>query len=267
MQSSIMPESGNFDLAEYDPRRPAVQRKLKVRASSGNGYAIPDVLLVHACRAFYQAGDMDRCGLLFEVLIIRCHPVFLKFARGLRHNPSAAEDAIAEMRLQFWKELIDPNEVFMEQNFGVYITRLAVDGFKHQMRQEGLRARGEDDAPTASRHVPAGRVESLDRPRHGDDAALTLADTVADTTDDMEQFIGNEAAKEILRFIPDKLNRTIVYLRAILKIPWAEVVAEVKMSDRMVRLRYQTALTQMRMGMAKRGDLPPGTNIFNAGLE
>ncbi len=262
-----MPEPGDFDLAEYDPRRPAVQRKLKMRAPSGNGYAIPDVLLVRACRAFHQAGDVERCGLLFEVLIVRCQPVFMKYARGLRHNPSAAEDAIAEMQLQFWKELIDPNEVFMEQNFGVYITRLAVDGFKHQMRQEGLRVRGEDDATGASRYVPASRVESLDRPRHGDDPSLTLADTVAGATDDVEQFIGNEAAIEIMRFIPDRLNRTIVYLRAILKIPWADVVTYVKMSDRMVRLRYQTARTQMRIGLAKRGELPPGTSIFDAELD
>jgi DNA-directed RNA polymerase specialized sigma24 family protein len=156
-----------------DPMRAGVRAQLALRTPHG-GYVIPDTLVVRAIRVFQAREQTDRCHALFEVLVERCMPMFRRMAAGLRHRPEWVEDAIADMTMQLWKEVIDPQETFMEQNFGVYLKRLGADQFKHKLRTEGRIFRTNDKGEVTANVARLPFVE--ERLQHMIDAALADVD-------------------------------------------------------------------------------------------
>ncbi len=252
--SSAVDVAPALDPLALDPDRPGMRTRLAERTSHG-GYVIPDTQLVRAIRAFHARGQIDRCHALFGVLMERCMPMFRRMGAGLRHRPEWLEDAIADMMMQLWKEVIDPKETFMEQNFGVYLKRLGADQFKHKLRTEGRIFRTNDKGEVTGRpeHVPATLIDSLDRAPGVDDEATPSADSIADTEDAIDARLGEIEAERILHFVRDPLDRQIVLLRVFYHQKWDEIAHQCGMSERTMRTRYETARAQMALGL---GSLP-----------
>jgi len=240
-----------------DPRLPEVQRQLAQRTPHG-GYVVPDAALVVALRAFDQYHDSEARNRLFEVLVQRARPMFRKMAGGLRSHPEWVEDAIADMTLQLWKEVLDPKETFMVQNFGIYLKRLAVDQFKHTLRNEGRLYRTNEQGQVTGRpdHVPAALIDSLDRAPGTDDETNTVTTNIADANDALGEREAELEAERILHFVRDPLDRKIVTLRVFLHLKWDEIATACGMSERTMRTRFEIARAQMAMGLGGRSALP-----------
>lgn len=249
----------NVDLLALDPRRAEVRERLAARTERG-GYVIADALLVQAIRAFDARHQTAPRDLLFELLQRRCMPMFRRMAQGLRRNPEWVQDAIADMTVQLWKEVLDPKEVFMVQNFGCYLKRLAVDQFKHTLRTEGLINRTNDQGQVIGRpdHVPAPLVDSLDRAPGTDDEAIPAADAIADTKNDIDERLAEIEADRILHFVRDALDRKIATLRILYHQKWDEIAAACGMSERTMRTRFEVARAQMAAGLG--GQAAPPTD-------
>ncbi len=245
------------DPGQLDPRLPEVQRLLAQRTPHG-GYAVPDAALVVAIRAFAARHDIEVRNRLFEVLVQRARPMFRKMAGGLRAHPEWVEDAIADMTMQLWKEVLDPKETFMVQNFGIYLKRLAVDQFKHTLRNEGRIYRTNDQGQVTGRpdHVPAALIDSLDRAPRADDETNAATDIIADTHDALGDREGEIEADRILHFVRDPLDRKVVTLRVFLHMKWDEIAAACGMSERTMRTRFEIARAQMALGLGGRSALP-----------
>ncbi len=241
----------HFDPSDCDPRVPAVRERLAQRASGG-GYVVPDTHIVLAIRAYHQQRDIARYQDLFEILIERCRPTLKHFARGL--PASEREDAIEDMTMQLLQEVIDPRETFMTQNFGVYLKRLCVDNFNRALRSSGHAYRVDDQGQVAGRprHVPAPLVRSLDQPAgDGDD----LGESVADPQDDIAARLSNIQAAALLRMIADPLDRTIVYLREVVELPWEEIARICGKTERTMRTRHARAMAFLRERLSGGGQL------------
>jgi RNA polymerase sigma factor (sigma-70 family) len=240
-----------------DPRLPEVQRRLAQRTPHG-GYVVPDAALVVAIRAFEARRDGEARNRLFEVLVQRARPMFRKMAGGLRAHPEWVEDAIADMTMQLWKEVLDPKETFMVQNFGIYLKRLAVDQFKHTLRNEGRLYRTNEQGQVTGRpdHVPAALIDSLDRAPRADDETNAATDLIADANDALGDREAEIEADRILHFVRDPLDRKIVTLRVFLHLKWDEIATACGMSERTMRTRFEIARAQMAMGLGGRSALP-----------
>ena len=245
------------DLLALDPRRAEVRERLSARTERG-GYFIADALVVRAIRAFdarHLEGPRD---MLFELLQRRCMPMFRRMAQGLRRRPEWVQDAIADMTVQLWKEVLDPKETFMVQNFDCYLKRLAVDQFKHTLRSEGLINRTNDHGQVIGRpdHVPATLVDSLDRASGADEDPSPAADTIADTKNGIDERLAEIEADRILHYVHDALDRKIAYLRILQQRKWDEIALACGMSERTMRTRFEVARAQMAAGLGVRAAPP-----------
>ena len=107
--------NGKLDLDE-----PTLQERLRRRTAEGR-YEISEIDLVVNIRVQYADGNTEGVRMLSEVLLDRCAPVFQRRTTGLSHRPDLREDAIANMVEHLLREAINPNEVFMTQNFIHYL--------------------------------------------------------------------------------------------------------------------------------------------------
>lgn len=239
------------DAPELDPRRPEVRAKLGERTPTG-GYTVPDAALVLAIRAFDARHENAPRDTLFELLLQRSMAMFRKMARGLQHRHEWMEDAIAEMTEQLWKEVLDPQETFMVQNFGTYLKRLGADHFKHVLRTEGHGYRVNDQGQVTGRpdHIPAVLIDTIDRTPSADDSEGAAVDTIADTTDALDKRMAALEAQRILNYLPDPLDRKIVTLRVFFNQKWDEIAVLCGMSERTMRTRFEQARLVMAQGLA-----------------
>jgi RNA polymerase sigma factor (sigma-70 family) len=238
-----------LDPLAIDPDRPGVRAQLDLRTEQG-GFVIPDTLLVRAIRAFHARGQIARSQALFEALYTRCQPMFRRYAAGLRHRPEWRDEAIADMAMQLWKEVIDPRETFMEQNFVVYLKRLCADQFKNKLRTEGRIFRTNERGEVTGRpeHIPATLMDSLDRAPGTDEEALP-AEGIADSDDAIGNRLGEIEADRILHLVRDPLDRKIVTLRVFAHLKWDEIAQMCGMSERTMRTRFETARAQMALAL------------------
>ena len=261
MPDHLAATSTDVELLALDPRRAEVRERLSARTERG-GYVIADALVVRAIRAFdarQMAGPRD---MLFELLQRRCMPMFRRMAQGLRRHPEWVQDAIADMTVQLWKEVLNPKETFMVQNFGCYLKRLAVDQFKHTLRTEGLINRTNEQGQVVGRpdHVPAILVDSLDRAAGADEDASPAADVIADTKNGIEERLAEIEADRILHYVQDALDRKIAYLRILQQRKWDEIALACGMSERTMRTRFEVARAQMAAGLGGHAAPPDETD-------
>src|SRR5918911_3465347 len=135
----ILLEDSMIDLE--DPR---LAERLRRRKPEGR-YEISEVELVLTIRELRMKGDDARVWMLCEVLLERCAPEFQRHTWGLRHRPELREEAIANMSEHLLREAMDPQEVFVTQNFIHYVRCLCVDEFNRILRQEGLRYKRDEE--------------------------------------------------------------------------------------------------------------------------
>lgn len=239
------PVTTDLDLREFDLRRPGVGQRLTERTPTG-GYVVPDTMLVRALRAHYLDGEIARSHELFEILLDRCKPTFRSKTSGLAGKPTLREDAISEMKVQLWKEAIDPRETFMVQNFGHYIKCLCADHFNRVLRAEGYGYRTNEQGQVTGRpeHVPAVLIDSLSRPASGEDDQ-GMGDTLADVADPLNARVSSLLAQDILDYLPDMLDRKIVTLRAMYDLKWDEIAKLCGKSERTMRTRYERAIVTL----------------------
>lgn len=246
------PESQKATL--YDPRDPAT-RELLLRRTSGGGYAVHDIGLVLAIRAWSaqdgegrpQARSIVRelCGLLIQ----RCLPEFQRRAWGLRHRPTLMEDAIAGMVEQVLREVQDPNEVFLTKNFIHYLHCVGADNFNRVLRQEGLSYRRDEQGRPAGRpqHVPAALVDRIDVPAPGDaEEGTGTGRDIPMQRDDLDERMAAVEAQRILAYLDDPLDRKILVLRIFEQMRWDDIAALCGKTERTMRLRYEKARATLR---------------------
>jgi len=226
---------GKLDLDE-----PTLQERLRRRTAEGR-YEISEIDLVVNIRVQYADGNTDGVRMLSEVLLDRCAPVFQRRTTGLSHRPDLREDAIANMVEHLLREAINPNEVFMTQNFIHYLQCLCADEFTRVLRQEGLHYRRDGDGRPTGRpqHVPRALMEPL-RPAPDAEEGIVSAD-VADPEDQYEQLHALDESQRILTYLSDAMDRMIVELRAIEGWKWEEIATACNRTERTVRLRYEKA--------------------------
>ncbi len=184
--------------------------------------------------------------MLCEVLLVRSAPEFQRHTWGLRHRPELREEAIANMSEHLLREAMNPQEIFITQNFIHYVRCLCVDEFNRILRQEGLRYQRDDEGRPTGRphHVPRALIEPL-QPTVTDSDALPTAD-VADPLDQFEHLHAYEESQRILTFLSDPLDRKIMVLRAIENMKWDDIAAICKRTERTIRLRYERARSYLR---------------------
>jgi DNA-directed RNA polymerase specialized sigma24 family protein len=226
---------GMIDLDE-----PMLQERLRRRTTEGR-YEISEIDLVLNIRAQHSEGNMDGVRMLSEVLLVRCAPVFQRRTGGLGHRPDLREEAIANMIEHLLREVINPNEIFMTQNFIHYLHCLCADEFTRVLRQEGLHYRRDGDGRPTGRpqHVPRALMEPL-RPAPDADEGMLSAD-VADPDDQYEQVHAQDESQRILTYLTDAMDRMIVELRAIEGWKWEDIATACNRTERTVRLRYEKA--------------------------
>lgn len=223
-----------------DLRDPMLAERLRRRTPEGR-YEISDIELVLAVRQLDNAGDQHRSRVLCEALLMRSWPEFQRHTSGLGHRPDLREEAIANMAERLLREVKDPKEQFISQNYIHAVRCLCVDEFKRVLRQEGLLyQRGGDGRPVGRpHHVPRALIEPL-QPVPIDDELPPSAD-VADPQDHYEQLHGEEEARRILSYLPDPLDKKIMTLRALEKMKWDEIAQICGRNERTVRLRFEKA--------------------------
>lgn len=243
-------ESQAIALEAFDTRRPAVRARLTQR-TPGGGFVVPDADLVRAVRAANQAGAKVQRDALFTLLLERSRPMFRKMAHGLAHRPQWMEDAIADMTVQLWREVLDPNETFMLHNFAYYLKCLCTDNFNRLLRAEGHGYRVNERGQVVGRpeHVPAALVESSDRAPDGDEEGEATIASVADPASPHDDRLAALEAQRILLALPDPLDRKIVYLRVFGQMQWAEIAALCGKTERTMRTRFERARERMRAAL------------------
>jgi RNA polymerase sigma factor (sigma-70 family) len=236
------------NLEDFDMTRSDVIDRLKNRTARG-GFVIPDTTLVRVIRQALAHDQKNTADALFAILAERCIPMFRKMMRGLSHRPDLHDEAISETVAQLWKEILDLNETFLERNFATYLQRLCIDNFKRTLRSEGLQNRFNDQGQVIGRpeHVPATLVDHIDQARPSDEED-TSAD-IADTDDPIAQLDANEEARRIIAFLPDRLDRKIVYLRVFQELQWEQIAQLCNKSERTMRFRYERAKEVMAEGL------------------
>lgn len=229
---------------------PTLAERLSRRTPDGR-YEIGEIELVLTVRELHAHGNAEGVQLLASVLLQRCAPVFQRHSQGLRHRPELREEVIANMGEHLLREALNPNETFMTQNFIHYLRCLCVDEFTRMLRQEGLHYRRDDEGRPSGRpqHVPRALIEPI-RPALPDDDGTTTAD-VADPVDQYEQLHAQESCQDILTYLKDPLDRTIMVLRVIEGMKWDDVAVVCKRTERTVRLRYERARSYLRECMLK----------------
>jgi len=113
-----------------------LKEHLRRRKPEGR-YEVSEIEIVLNIRTFQAQGNTSRVRLLCEVLLERCAAEFQRRTLGLRHRPDLREEAIANMNEHLLREAMDPNEIFMTQNFIHYLRCLCADEFTRILRQEG----------------------------------------------------------------------------------------------------------------------------------
>lgn len=232
---------------EIDPRRPATQVLLKRRTPSG-GYEVSEAALVLAIRAWGRRGEVEVVRSLCEVLVDRCMPEFQRRSWGLRHRPDLMEDAIAGMIEQLLREAQDPTEKFMTLNFIHYLRCLCADNFSRVLRQEGLSYRRDERGRPAGRpqHVPQALVDRIDVAAEDSEDAAAQPGVVADPRDTLEERMAAVEAQRILGYLPDRMDRQIMVLRALEHMRWDDIAKICGKTERTMRLRYEKALVTLR---------------------
>lgn len=233
-----------------DPRDPRLAERLRRRTTEGR-YEISDIELVLSVRQLDVASDQDGSRLLCETLVQRSWPEFQRHTVGLGHRPDLREEAIANMTERLLREIKDPKEKFITQNFIHAVRCICVDEFKRVLRQEGLLyQRGGDGRPVGRpRHVPSALIEPL-QAAPIDDETPPAAD-VADPRDDYEQLHGEEEAQRILSYLPDPLDKKIMVLRALEQLKWDEIAQICGRNERTVRLRFEKASSYLAASLAQ----------------
>jgi DNA-directed RNA polymerase specialized sigma24 family protein len=224
---------------------PTLDERLRRRTTEGR-YEISEIALVQTIRALQTAGNSAGVRRLSEVLLYRCAPAFQRHSQGLRHRPDLREEAIANMGEHLLREALNPDEVFMTQNFIHYLRCLCADEFNRVLRQEGLYYRRDAEGRPSGRpqHVPRSLIEPL-RPTPADNESALAAD-VADPHDQYEQVHAEDESRRILTYLQDQLDRKIMVLRAIEGMKWDDIAVICKKTERTVRLRYERARSYLR---------------------
>ena len=232
-----------------DPHDPTLTVRLSRRTPEGR-YEISEIELVRTIRSLHQQGEMEHTQMFCEVLLGRCGPEFQRHSWGLRHRPELREEVIANMCEHLLREVLNPNEIFMTQNFIHDVRCLCVDEFNRILRQEGLRYQRDEEGRPMGRpnHVPRALIEPL-QTAPLDSEAPPAAD-VADPLDQYEHLHANEESQRILTFLSDPLDRKIVVLRAIEGMKWDDIAALCKRTERTIRLRYEKARAYLRECLA-----------------
>jgi len=240
----------NWGKIMIDPRDPTLKARLSLRTPEGR-YQIGEIEIVLAIRAYYGQGDLEASQMLGEVLLNRSAPEFQRHSWGLRHRPDLREEAIANMSEHLLREAIDPDEVFITQNFIHYVRCLCVDEFNRILRQEGLRYQRDEEGRPVGRphHIPRALMEPLQSTPL--DVESPPSADVADPLDQYEHLHANEESQRILTFLPDPLDRKIVVLRAIEGMKWDDIAALCARTERTIRLRYEKARAYLRECLAR----------------
>lgn len=259
-------------LAEFDPADPHVLARLAVR-TPGGGYAVPDTDLIRAIRGYHTSSRPEKRDQLFTLLLERCKPMFRKMAQGLAHRPQWREDAIADMTVQLWREVLDPKETFMLQNFAYYLKCLCADNFNRLLRAEGYGYRTNEHGQVTGRpeHVPATLIDSIDQAPKSEEQE-SVVETLADPTNALDAHLAAIEAQRILETLPDALDRKIVYLRVFQSLQWEEIAQLCGKTERTMRTRFerarqtmQAALTEQGRGPASRGKTSEGAKSATHG--
>ena len=150
-----------------DLRDPTLEERLRRRTTEGR-YEISDIELVQSVRQLDALGDYDGSRRLCEELVMRSCARIPATYKGLRHRPDLREEAIANMTERLLREVKDPKEQFITQNYIHAVRCMCVDEFKRVLRQEGLLyQRGGDGRPLGRpRHVPRALIEPLQAYAH-----------------------------------------------------------------------------------------------------
>src|SRR5713226_5826816 len=240
MQENLEGRKKMIDLDE-----PRLKEHLRRRKPEGR-YEVSEIEIVLNIRTLQAQGNTARVHLLCEVLLERCAAEFQRRTLGLRHRPDLREEAIANMNEHLLREAMDPNEIFMTQNFIHYLRCLCADEFTRILRQEGLHYRRDKEGRPSGRpqHVPRSLIEPL-RPAQADDEGVLSAD-VADPHDQYERLHAEEESSRILTYLADPLDRMIMVLRAIEGMKWDDIAVACKRTERTVRLRYERARSYLR---------------------
>lgn len=224
---------------------PTLERRLQQRTAEGR-FEISEIELVLSMRQLQAQKKMEGVQYLAEVLLRRCAPIFQRHSQGLRHRPELREEVIANMGEHLLREALNPQEVFITQNFIHYLRCLCVDEFNRMLCQEGLYYRRDDEGRPSGKpmHVPSQLVDRL-RPPSPDDENAPDADVV-DTFDQYEHLHAQEESQRILTYLSDPLDRMIMVLRAIEGRKWDDIATLCKKTERTVRLRYERARSHLR---------------------
>ncbi|GER84756.1 hypothetical protein KTAU_33920 [Thermogemmatispora aurantia] len=224
---------------------PALREQLRRKTPEGR-YLVSEAELVLAIRACDAQGDSERVQLIGEVLVERCAPEFQRRTQGLRHRPDLREEAIANMFEHLLREALNPQEVFMTQNFPHYLRCLCADEFMRVLRQEGLRYRRDSEGRPAGQpqHIPRSLMESL-QTGFSEEEGSPGAD-VADPQDAYERLHALEESRRILTYLSDPLDRKIMVLRVFQGLKWDDIAQLCQRTERTVRLRYEKARAYLR---------------------
>src|SRR5205807_9118057 len=189
-----------------DLHDPTLKERLRRRTPEGR-YEIGEIELVLNIRALHAQGDSEGMRMLSEVLLERCRPEFQRHTWGLRHRPDLREEAIANMSEHLLREAMDPNEVFMTQNFIHYLRCLCADECNRGLRQEGRYDRRDEAGRPSGRpqHVPRQLMEPLQQ-AHADEEGSPAAD-VADPNDQYEWLHAIDESQRILTYLTDPMDR------------------------------------------------------------
>lgn len=245
---------------------PTLEERLRRRTIEGR-YEIGESELVVTIRTCYAEGNMASAHRLCEVLLYRCGPTFQRYTQGLRHRPELRDEAIANMAEQLLREVQNPREIFITQNFIHYLRCLCTDQFNRVLRQEGLYYRRDEEGRPEGRpqHVPRALVESLQAPRQRDDNESPPGADVIDPHDQYEEMHAEQESQRILTYLQDPMDRKIMVLRAIEGMKWDDIAVVCERTERTVRMRYERARSYLRECVVRERPVLTYNSVYQKG--
>ena len=139
----------------------------------------------------------------------------------------------------------------MTLNFIHYLRCLCADNFGRVLRQEGLSYRRDEQGRPAGRpqHVPQALVDRIDVAAEDSEDAVAQPGVVADPRDTLEERMAAVEAQRILGYLPDRMDRQIMVLRALEHMRWDDIAKICGKTERTMRLRYEKALVTLRQSI------------------
>lgn len=213
----------------FDPNDPTLGERLQRKNVAGH-YEISEVDLVITIRELLAKHEQSMTRRLCEALLERCLPEFQRYTEQLRHLPELREKAISNIGERFLREVMNPYDLALTQNFPHYVRCLCTDELTRISHQEGLVFMDSD----VEKQTTSTKARTLNRRIRSSMPHYSL---------------------NILTHLTELPDLKLAVLRDFENVRWNDLVILYQCPKRVLRHRYKQAQKQLDVQIVKEQQL------------